>query len=187
MSAVAQIADSEYECDIKKILQALKQVHFLATNKTTKTDVINKKEQLLSKLKSTSFLRATNAKTGHQAYKRPGDIYFLSPNLANYFKGNPHAWFLADTCMEPEHFVTLGVSHKVRVYCKKPEAGYIIISGSRGNHKRGVNGFDPNCDIDGLKCALEQPTYGKSLDIWNNLLWPNLQHIYSVSQITEGQ
>lgn len=57
--------------------------------------------------------------------------------------------------------------------------GYITICSQSRNYQRGLNGFDPNCEIDGLEFALtNNPSYGKALFVWNELLLPNVQHIY---------
>ncbi|MEH1800482.1 MAG: hypothetical protein V7L13_15215 [Nostoc sp.] len=187
-SNVHQIDKGEHEHDIDKILRALKSV-FASGNKS-KTDIVTKKEQLVTKLKETPFLRAINAGEGRQAYKHPRDIYFWSSDLELYFKGNPSAWFLNDTCNEQDHYYLeiIGVSKKVKVFCKKPDAaGSIIISSSKGNHQRGLNGFDPKCEIDGLKYALENPTYGKAIYIWNELLLHNVQHIYGEIQVASNK
>lgn len=182
-SNVNQIEKGEHERDIDKILRALRSV-FASGNKS-KTDTVSKEEQLVTKLKETPFLRAINAGEGRQIYKHSRDIYFWSSDLELYFKGNPNAWFFNDTCNEQDQYYLeiIGVSKQVRVLHRKPDAaGNIIISDSRLNHQRGLNGFDPKCEIDGLKYALENPTYGKAIYIWNELLLRNSQHIYGEVQ-----
>lgn len=186
---VNQIEEAEHKRDIDKVLRSLKSVFVSSVNKS-KTDTINKKEQLVSLLKETSFLYAINAGTGRKQYKRPREVYFGSSDLEIYFKENQNAWFLNDSCSEQDqyYFETIGLSKKVRVFCKKPDAaGNIIISSSRGNHQRGLNGFDPKCEIDGLKFALENSTYGKAIYIWNKLLLPNIQHIYGEIQVATNK
>ena len=165
-----------HEENISKIIQALKHVSISNTNK-------DKKERLIQKLKQTNFLRTINCVSNRKSYKKPGDrigeiIYFRSSELEVYFRDNPEIWFLDETLSENELFATLGVLHKVKVDCRKPGIdGNIIINNSRGNHKRGLKGFDPSCEIDGLVFALANPTIGKSLHIWNTLLRDNLQHV----------
>ncbi|MBW4604253.1 MAG: hypothetical protein KME29_32980 [Calothrix sp. FI2-JRJ7] len=174
---IIKITDTiAHEENISKIIQALKHVSVSNTNK-------DKKEKLISRLKQTPFLRAVNFVTNRKIYKKPGDkikeiIYFPSPELEVYFKDNPDIWFLDETSAEKEQFSILGVLNKVKVVCRVPEAdGNIIIKSSRSNHQRGLRGFDPNCEIDGLEFALSNPTVVKSTYIWNNLLKDNIQHI----------
>ncbi len=181
-----KIDDDEHERDIAKILRALKSVFHSSANKT---EGVSKKEQLVHKLKETPCLRAINSGTGIQAYKRPEEIYFWSSNLELYFNGNTNAWFLNDTYTEQDnyYFENIGVSQKVRVFCKKPDATGNIIISSYKPYQRGLNGFDPKCEIDGLKYALENSTYGKALYIWNNLLLPHVQHISGEVQVATNK
>lgn len=54
-------------------------------------------DKLLARLKETAFLRATNARTGKRGMQSPSSLlYFESPQLRNYFKGQPDAWLLAE-------------------------------------------------------------------------------------------
>ena len=43
----------------------------------------------------------------------------------------------------------------------------------QGHHERGLDRFDPNADIEGLKFALLHPTPARSEYIWNELLSPS--------------
>jgi hypothetical protein len=59
------------------------------------------------------------------------------------------------------------VSATVRVSCRAPmkqgiHAGHVIVAAEYGRHKRGRNGFDPTCQIDGLEHALQHPTIEKA-------------------------
>ncbi len=49
----------------------------------------------------------------------------------------------------------------------------MIISKSHSNHKRGLNGFDPNIKVDGLENAIANPSKERSLFIWNNIAIPH--------------
>jgi hypothetical protein len=99
-----------------------------------------------------------------------------------YFEGNEAAWFLDNNIsIDRELLIELGISETVRCYYSSPNAhNYVIISDIKGNHKRGIKGFDPNFSIDGLAHALENPTYDKSSYIWNYLLLPNRQRLSGV-------
>jgi len=45
----------------------------------------------------------------------------------------------------------------------------VIISDSRGYHRRGLNGFDPDIKVDGIESAIANPTIEKSVFIWDNI------------------
>jgi hypothetical protein len=136
------------------------------------------RKELIGQLKNTPFIQAINAKTNQQEYQAPEKIYFYSQNLEMYFEGNETAWFLDNKIsLDRELLLELGVSEKVRLDYLPPNAeGYVIISESRGNHKRGIK-FDPDFSIDGLAHALENPTFDKSIYIWNEILLPHRQRL----------
>ncbi|MEA5625830.1 sacsin N-terminal ATP-binding-like domain-containing protein [Nostoc sp. UHCC 0251] len=165
-----QIDEEENKKDIQIIEDALQ-----ASSST-------ERKQLIEQLKDTPFLLSINAKTNKQEYQPPEKIYFRSQSLEMYFEGNEAAWFIDNNIsIDRELLIELGISETVRCYYSSPNAhGYVIISDSKGNHKRGIKGFDPNFSIDGLAHALENPTYDKSSYIWNYLLLPNRQRLSGV-------
>ncbi|MEA5583612.1 hypothetical protein VB620_19995 [Nodularia harveyana UHCC-0300] len=137
------------------------------------------RKQLIELLKDTPFLLSINAKTNKQEYQAPEKIYFRSHKLEMYFEGNEAAWFLDEQIfIDRELLGELGIEKEVRLYYTPPNAeGYVIISDNIRNHKRGIKGFDPNFDIDGLAHALDNYTYDKSVYIWNEILLPNRQKL----------
>ncbi len=164
------IDDSEHERDLSKIAKALG------------TDSVSKKAQLAEKLRATRFLIASNAATGETAFRRPGSVYLDVPQLAHYFEGNPAVWFLDERYAAFENeLLKLGVSAHVRVRCEMPDvAGYVSKSYMVSNYERGLNGFDPDSEIDGLEHALKNVTPEKATYIWNTLLIPNAHLVRGV-------
>ena len=49
----------------------------------------------------------------------------------------------------------------------------MIIEDYHGQHAKGVNGFDPDCRIDGLDIAIRNAPMERASFIWNKLLVPN--------------
>jgi len=159
-----QIDENQNLNDIKKIIDVLQ------------SSPSRERNQLIEKLKNTKFLRAINANTNEKKYQAPSKLYFRSDRLEMYFKGNAEAWFLDEKIIfEKELLIELGVSKVVRYYSFGGES-HISISKSTGNYIRGIE-FDPNFSIEGLAHALENPTYDKSVYIWNEILIPNLKHL----------
>ncbi|MFW9257666.1 sacsin N-terminal ATP-binding-like domain-containing protein [Nostoc sp. CALU 546] len=172
-----QIDEEENKKDIKIIEDALQ------------ISSSTERKQLIEQLKDTPFLLCINAKTNKQEYQSPEKIYFRSKSLEMYFEGNEAAWFLDNNnniFIDHELLIELGISETVRYYYSSPNAhGYVILSDSKGNHKRGIKGFDPNFSIDGLAHTLENPTYDKSSYIWNYLLLPNRQRLSGVIELSK--
>ncbi len=163
------ISDNKHRQDIKKILKAYE------------TDSQEKKSRLANRLKDTAFIRAENLVLQQIEYKKPEQLYFGNKGLIIYFDGNKDAWFVSSEYEEELYdlFRKLGIDDEIRIYREKPDRKkYVIISnpwkGSEYNkHKRGLNGFDPDIEVDGLEFALTHPTIEKSKFIWNQIAIPN--------------
>jgi len=149
------ISDNEHLSDMKKILRA-----YL-------TDSREKKELLAEKLKEIPFIRAENPVSKQTEYKKPEELYFRNKELTLYFDGNEKVWFVSSEYDECFHdlFKKLGVDDDVSVK-REDSGGNVLIKCFYGDHKRGLNGFDPNINVDGLAHALENSTIEKSLIIW---------------------
>ena len=154
-----KINGEEHEQDITVIVKALNEVPR------------DKEDELIQDLKQTPFLLATNAK-GVEEFRRPTEIYFRSLELEMYFEGNPAAWFLASRYKDyAKDFKEIGVASQVRVCCKKPDnRGYVDRSRRYHRYRRGYNGFDPDCSIEGLEFALKDPNLKRAKFIWDHLL-----------------
>jgi len=174
----------KYNIQLKQIDEDQNQKHLQIIEDALQSSSSTERKQLIERLKKTPFLRAVNVKSNRKEYQPPERIYFRSQKLEMYFEGNKEAWFLDDEISIDHKLLSeLGVSEEVRLNYTFPNTeGYVIISESKGNHKRGIKGFDPNFSIDGLAHSLENPTHQKSIYIWNHLLLPNLPKISGLVQ-----
>ncbi|MBN1566823.1 MAG: hypothetical protein JXA73_03185, partial [Acidobacteria bacterium] len=154
----------QHRKDIHKILRALA------------TDSKQDRENLIRKLKNTPILRSVNITTQEKKYLQPEKIYADNNNIRLFYRDNPEAWLLDDcyTKEEQKELSKIGVLSMVRIQCKKPNSdGYIVLCSNWGHHRRGIGGFDPDCEIHGLDFALKHPTIEKSQFIWNEVLPQN--------------
>ena len=139
--------------------------------------------ELEDALKDTAFLRGQNAKTGKRSFKKPTDLYRKLHDLEVYFEGNDAIWFLSEPDEYDDLFVELGVRKSVEVKCRRPGGdGHVVVLSENRNHQRGLDGFDPDCEIDGLAQALQSPTEEKAKYIWNALLAPHASSIHGKVQ-----
>ncbi len=142
-----------------------------------------REERLVGALCATPFLLAHNPATESVAFQNPWAVYMRSPELETYFEGNPSVWFLEDGYDNYQRELSrLGVESGVRVTRKKPSsygnsAGHVVIAKEHGWHARGLEGFDPECEVDGLQHALENIDERKASYIWNALLLPNSRFV----------
>ena len=147
-----------------------------------------KRTGFIDYLKRVPFLLATNVLATNvedvAEFCCPEEmIYFRSPELEMYFKGNPNVWFLVSGYEDyAEDFKEIGVTSQVRnTHIDPDNQGTITLPrrcpdsyGSKSDpYRRGLAGFDPNCEIDGLELALKHPKVERAKFIWECLLRPN--------------
>ena len=127
-------------------------------------------------LKSIKFIHAKNYCTNKMKYKSAKEVYLVTPDLKSYFESDANAWFVDKNY--PEELVwlfhQLDVAKIPRIERRsQDENGYVVITKQPRHHRRGLNGFDPDMVVDGLKYALEHPTIERSLFVWNNIAITN--------------
>ncbi|MCY3682401.1 MAG: hypothetical protein OXH16_13450 [Gemmatimonadetes bacterium] len=170
------IDPDENKHDLKKIERAYK------------TDSQEKKERLQEQLRVTSFILAECLSLEKTIYRKPDQVYFGSDNLCMYFASND-----SFACVKLDHpqsalFKDLGVSKTVRINRReKNREGHVNIESRRGDHKRGLNGFDPNIHVEGLKCTIANPSLEKSTFIWNEIAIPNSDCIRGIVETSKRQ
>ncbi len=160
---IAKLDAAQHDADIELVARALDGASAAS------------REQLLERLRQTTFLVGENAATGEQRLMRPGDLYQRTKALECYFDGNPDAWLAADG-YGPwlTQLRGMGVRETVRVDARPAdELGYVTIAEEFARHERGVAGFDPSARIDGLEYALGNPDRARSEFVWNALLVPS--------------
>lgn len=144
-----------------------------------------RKSVLRQSLITTAFIRAINASNpASRSYQVPQKVYDDTPELRVYLDGNADAWFVDYVYFQyRKELGGIGISSKVKIHAKQPSSdGNVILANDFGYHKRGLNGFDPDCEIEGLEFAVTHPTFERSLFIWNKLLVPNSSLIKGVVQ-----
>ncbi|HTX28071.1 MAG TPA: VOC family protein [Streptosporangiaceae bacterium] len=132
-------------------------------------------QELLERLQRTAFLIGENAATGEQRLMPPVALYQRSKDLEVYFEANPDAWFAGDG-YGPwlVQLRAMGVRQAVEVRARTPDPlGHVLIVASFGRNERGLDGFDPEAEIDGLDFALRHAGHARSEYVWNVLLAPN--------------
>jgi hypothetical protein len=140
------------------------------------------RSRLLDQLQQTAFLVGENAATGVTQLRVPGGLYQRSRELEAYFDGNPDAWFAADG-YGPwlAQLRDMGVRPEVRLRARAADPlGYVVIADEFARHERGVDGFDPGAELDGLDFALAHPGHARSEYVWNALLVPHRELVAGV-------
>jgi hypothetical protein len=161
----------EHKADIRKIISALKSTDY------------NRHFTLLQGVRTTHCLLARDADKGIIYYTMPRQAYLKTRALETYFEGNPRAYFVWEGYQkeELEAMLEWGVSEDVRVQHRRPNyRGHIVIQEAYAWHVRGLHGFDPDCQFDGLEHALEHITPQKAVFIWNELLIPNQTYVKGI-------
>lgn len=137
--------------------------------------------ELDAALRKTPFVRALNAADKTKIdFRRPVDVYRLTQDVLTWFEGNPSAWLLSKPVRENASWPTIlkfinrngnliVSAPRVRAECGDQE-GYVAVLDRKGCHLRGLNGFDPRADIDGLTFALEHHNPARARLLWQMLL-----------------
>ncbi len=167
---LAELDPVQHDADLECVIRALDDA------------AAGRREELLKHIRQTAFLIGENAATGEQRLVPPPGLYQRSKELEVYFEGNPDAWFAGDR-YGPwlAQLRGMGVRQAVEVRTRTPnQLGYVIITVEFGRNERGLDGFDPRAEIDGLDFALGHPSHARSEYIWNVLLAPNRRLIAGV-------
>ncbi len=138
-----------------------------------------RKQELISRINHTSFIAAKNMVDNKIKYKTPVEVYISedytgSNDLEIYFENNSGIWFLDSRYLEITKDIRLleliGCKSKILI-THRPVFynGAVIISKQYKCHQRGLDGFDPDCQIEGLENALQSINIEKSRIIWNLL------------------
>ena len=157
---------ARHDADLECIVRALDE---------TLGPAAGRRDELLEQLRQTAFLIGENAACGEQRLMPPPRLYQRSKELEVYFDGNPDSWFAGDR-YGPwlVQLRGMGVRQQVEVRARTPNPlGYVVITVEFGRNERGLDGFDPEAEIDGLDFALRHPGHARSEYVWNVLLAPN--------------
>jgi len=156
----SSISEKEHLLDIKKISNALK----FSTG--------NKKQKFVEQLQKAPFLRGIQPGNPERTYVSPSQLYIDDEILRNYFNGNPNVWFYDPIYHQyMDLLIDLGVERQIHMDHNPPKSNYVTLHG--WSHKRGINGFDPEWEVDGLDYAVQNPTLIRSKIIWDEILRPN--------------
>ncbi len=148
-----------------------------------------RRDRLLAQLRQTTFLVGENAATGALRLMTPGSLYQRSKELELYFDGNPDAWF-ADDGYGPwlVQLRAMGVRDAVEIHARpRDPLGYVVVADGFARHERGLDGFDPGAEIDGLEFALSHPSHARSEYVWNVLLVPNSHLVAGVVETSHRE
>lgn len=145
------------------------------------SDSSKRKEELLEELKGKKILYAKNIASEEISLMEPKKIYLgsdytQSDDIDVFFEGNEEIWLLDERYLGlfneyNKEFKDIGCKSEISVSFKRPNLKkYVKIRDWHADHKRGLNGFDPDCNIEGLEFALENINIKRALVLWNLLI-----------------
>ena len=181
----------KYECDCRTVSVANHQNDFEKIEHAYNTDSHTKKTRLRGKLLSTRFIVAKHSSLSGPMYLKPDQLYLKSDELRLYFDENESCNFVNLDEYPPsarELFNELSIMDTVRVNKEEPNyEGHVVIRKDRGDHARGLDGFDPSIEVDGLEHAINHPNPKKSEFIWNLIAKPNSNCIRGIVEKSTNQ
>jgi hypothetical protein len=167
---VADLDGAQHDADLECVALALAEAP------------AGQRQHLMGQLRQTPFLVGENAATGVSRLMTPATLYQRTKELEGYFDGNPGAWFAADG-YGPwlAQLRGMGVRASVTPDARAAnQSGYVMITDEFARHERGIGGFDPGAQIDGLDYALGHPNHARSEYVWNVLLAANRHLVIGV-------
>jgi len=167
---IAALEEAQHAADLERVARALDEA------------AAGRRAELLDSVHATSFLVGENAASGEQALRPPPLLYQRTKDLEAYFDQNPDVWFARDS-YGPwlVQLRAMGVGQAAEVRARPANAaGYVTISVDFGRNERGLDGFDPAAEVDGLEFALAHPSHARSEYVWNVLLAPNRRLVAGV-------
>ncbi len=156
-------------------------------------------ESYIDLIKDKAFVLYSTSNCDKTYRDKADNIYFPSDELIEYFKAKPDTKFLYkefyyDNIEENDRenlkkfLDKIGVHFKIKVSKKEPsDLNYISYLHCHGYHKRGLNGFDKDIHIDGLKEALDNININISKFIWNKIVIPHYKCISGIIQESTRQ
>ena len=136
--------------------------------------------RMTPELKLTKFLACVPASTPESddvVWMSPDNqtVFFRNPELDEWFAGNgeDQAWFLHSSAQKMLNN-RMGefevASQSLVLGCDPENHGKVRLESSHGSHKQGLDGFNPNAQILGLKYALQHWNQKRAQYLWSVLL-----------------
>lgn len=180
----------KYECDTRIILIEEHRTDIEKIKRAYNTDSQTNRTRLRDRLLQTPFILTEDTHTERSIYCEPNQLYFGSDELRLYFEGNNSRAF-ANLDEYPdsarELLEDLGVTCVVRMEKRRSFHGHIVVRSQWGWHVRGLDGFDPDIQVDGLEHALIDSNVQKSEFIWNYIVKPNSNCIRGMVESSTNQ
>lgn len=156
----------EHRRDTEQVSMAIKEVRQKLQTRRS--------QDFLQALQEAPFFRCINGDQTDTAYRKAGEIYRDTEDLRMYFAGNPDVWFLDEEQAYGTILEFIDVSEEVRVHMPHWKQNhdfnpYVVIIARHGLHKRGLDFFDPDCEVDGLEYSLRYPSVDRAAYIWNQI------------------
>lgn len=161
-----KISEAEYLADLRAVIGGLS------------TASQQNRKQLTAAAQVTPFIKARNAHSGETTLVVPSKTWLPTREIKMFTRGNPNVW-LVDQLIADEFrkgLVELGARDTVNLQFKQPGwDGHVRVANDWGWHKRGLDGFDPDTEVEELEYALTHPDLERSLFVWNKVLLPNVR------------
>lgn len=148
------------------------------------------RQGLRQRLSRATMVLAQNAISSELFYVTPempiakgGEYDFL------YFD-NPEALYVHELVPDSvlATFKRHGLVHPGPIRARSANwSGWVSVTSMYGWHVRGLERFDPDCEIEGLANALQHISVERAILIWNKLLHPNKHHIRGIVETSSRQ
>ena len=167
-------ADLSYQIDTARQI-----IHAWEISNNEKKLLIKKKLEHLLWLPAHSFSDENKyVLSGHNV------CYVLNDKISLFLAGSDDHYYVCSELLDMKAtLIEMGAKDCIQVTCREEDDdGNVAISDNRGNHIRGLDGFDPMASVDGLDYAIQATISDHNIIrakfIWNEILIPN-SHLIS--------
>jgi hypothetical protein len=163
----------KYTATTNHIDPSWKQDFHLIVTAFIKTDSVEKRNELLASFRNAPHL--LGSASGTLKLVKPSQLHFYSRDVESYFRGNAIYSIVPPDIYDDkalEYLSEIGVRKTPMMHYPPLKSGDVKLESCHGHHLKGLNGFDPRWEVDGLEWALSQntSTVELSLFIWNLVL-----------------
>jgi len=175
----------EHYRQVRSVDQHANRAHWKTIQEVWRDLSPERRRELKGRLERVRIVGSVNAATGEWSCRLLSDCYCRTPDLEQYFLGNSAAWFAVDGLADEEILHQMGIAASVRVSSRQCGAdGNVRLVEDWGSHSRGLDGFDPETEVDGVRHAVERVRETRSVElsqfIWNELACPNVARIRGI-------
>ncbi|MGQ0631968.1 MAG: sacsin N-terminal ATP-binding-like domain-containing protein [Sporichthyaceae bacterium] len=177
VSSDVAITDAQYADDVAVMVDALESCTGAARG------------ALVGKIDRHFVICASDTAGQGRYFCRPQDTYVANDELLHYAAASGHMRFIgASAQLWGSAAEWLGLRWQPKQTAVPCEAdGHVSLTAEPGRHRRGLRGFHPGFEVEGLSAAVGAPDLRRSAYVWNSVLVPNARRLVGIVECSTSK